>query len=181
MKIYDYQGKKNVSGDMIRQLRVKNRMSQNDLAARVQVEGVMLERDSISRIESGTRFVADYELFVFAKVLGVVCILAGISGEEVETAGNGSFSVFKDVYDTITLIKLLVLYQMRKKDIQKHILEDYNDRNRKETEAPCSKTVEFGVYLAENKEADAKSRCTSSGKAGTSGNERRRLPGSIYL
>ena len=64
-------GKENVSGDMIRQLRVKNRMSQNDLAARVQVEGVMLERDSISRIESGTRFVADYELFVFAKVLGV--------------------------------------------------------------------------------------------------------------
>ena len=52
MKIYDYQGKKNVSGDMIRQLRVKNRMSQNDLAARVQVEGVMLERDSISRIEA---------------------------------------------------------------------------------------------------------------------------------
>lgn len=47
---------------------------------------------------------------------------------------------------------------MHKKDIQKHILEDYNDRNRKETEAPCSKTVEFGVYLAENKEADAKSR-----------------------
>ena len=31
----------------------------------------MLERDSISRIESGARFVADYELFVFAKVLGV--------------------------------------------------------------------------------------------------------------
>lgn len=31
----------------------------------------MLERDSISRIESGERFVADYELQVFAKVLGV--------------------------------------------------------------------------------------------------------------
>ena len=36
-----------------------------------QVEGVMLERDSISRIEVGERFVADYELRVFAKVLGV--------------------------------------------------------------------------------------------------------------
>ncbi len=71
MKIYDYQGKKNVSGDMIRQLRVKKRMSQSDLAARLQVEGVMLERDSISRIESGTRFVADYELFIFAKIFGV--------------------------------------------------------------------------------------------------------------
>ena len=67
MKIYDYQGKKNV----IRQLRVKKRMSQSDLAARLQVEGVMLERDSISRIESGTRFVADYELFIFAKIFGV--------------------------------------------------------------------------------------------------------------
>lgn len=32
---------------------------------------MILERDSISRIESGARFVADYELFVFAKVLGV--------------------------------------------------------------------------------------------------------------
>ena len=34
--------------------------------------GVMLERDSISRIEGGERFVADYELRVFAKVLGDV-------------------------------------------------------------------------------------------------------------
>lgn len=71
MKIYNYQGKKNVSGKKIRQMRVKRRMSQSDLAARIQVEGVMMERDSISRIESGTRFVADYELFVFAKVFGV--------------------------------------------------------------------------------------------------------------
>lgn len=71
MKIYYYKGRKNVCGDKIRQMRVKRRMSQSDLAAKLQVEGVMLERDSISRIESGTRFVADFELCVFAKVLGV--------------------------------------------------------------------------------------------------------------
>lgn len=71
MKIYDYQGRKNVSGERIRELRIKRRMSQSELVARLQVEGVILERDSISRIESGARFVADYELFVFAKVLGV--------------------------------------------------------------------------------------------------------------
>ena len=35
----------------------------------MQVEGVILERDSISRIEIGTRFVTDYELLTFAKVL----------------------------------------------------------------------------------------------------------------
>ena len=52
-------------------MRKINRLSQSDLAGRMQVEGVMLERDSISRIEGGERFVADYELRVFAKVLGV--------------------------------------------------------------------------------------------------------------
>ena len=37
----------------------------------MQTEGIIIERDSISRIESGTRFVPDYELPPFAKVLGV--------------------------------------------------------------------------------------------------------------
>lgn len=71
MKIFTYQGRKNVCGEKIREMRVKSRMSQSDLAAKVQVNGVMLERDSISRIESGTRFVADYELCTFAKIFGV--------------------------------------------------------------------------------------------------------------
>lgn len=71
MKIYSYHGKKNISGDRIREARVIQRLSQSDLAARLQVEGVTLERDSISRIEIGTRFVSDYELKVFAKVLNV--------------------------------------------------------------------------------------------------------------
>ena len=71
MKIYDYTGKKNISGDRIREARQKMRLSQTDLAARMQVEGVLIERDSISRIEIGARFVPDYELPVFAKVLNV--------------------------------------------------------------------------------------------------------------
>ncbi len=71
MKIYSYEGRRNVCGEKIREMRVKNRMSQSDLAAKLQVNGVMMERDSISRIESGTRFVADYELCIFAQVFGV--------------------------------------------------------------------------------------------------------------
>ncbi len=71
MKIYDYNGKKNICGERVRQARQKGRMSQSDLAARLQVENVIIERDSISRIESGTRFVTDYELKVLAKVLRV--------------------------------------------------------------------------------------------------------------
>ena len=49
----------------------EKRITQTDLAARVQTQGITLERDSISRIEIGTRFVTDYELKIFAKVLGV--------------------------------------------------------------------------------------------------------------
>ncbi len=71
MKIYDFNGKKNISGDRIRTARLALRMSQADLAARLQVEGVVIERDSVSRVELGTRFVPDYELPVFARVLHV--------------------------------------------------------------------------------------------------------------
>lgn len=71
MKIYDFNGRKNICGDKVREARQKQRMSQSDLAARLQVNGIILERDSISRIESGTRFVADYELLVLSKVLRV--------------------------------------------------------------------------------------------------------------
>lgn len=71
MKIYDYNGKKNISGDRIHEARCRLRLSQADLAARLQVNGVIIERDSISRIEIGTRFVADYELKVLSQILNV--------------------------------------------------------------------------------------------------------------
>ena len=70
---------KNISGERIREARLKLRLSQSDLAARVQIEGVTMERDSISRIEIGTRFIPDYEIPVFARVLGVSALwLLGI-------------------------------------------------------------------------------------------------------
>ncbi len=71
MKIYDFNGKKNICGERIREARVIKRISQSELASKMQIEGIILERDSISRIEIGTRFVADYELMIFAKVLKV--------------------------------------------------------------------------------------------------------------
>ena len=71
MKIYDYEGAKNISGDRIRQARTMMRLSQADLAARMQLNGVTIEREAISKIETGDRFVTDYELLMFAKVFGV--------------------------------------------------------------------------------------------------------------
>ena len=71
MKIYDYEGARNISGDRIHQARTIMRLSQAELAARMQINGVIIEREAISKIETGDRFVTDYELLTFAKVFGV--------------------------------------------------------------------------------------------------------------
>lgn len=71
MKIYDFNGSKNICGPKIKEARKKCGLSQEELAAKLQVEGVNIERDSVSRIEIGTRFVADYELLILCKILNV--------------------------------------------------------------------------------------------------------------
>lgn len=74
MKIYDYNGMKNISGERIREARLKHRWSQADLAKKLQLAGINIERDSISRIEIGTRFVTDYEIKVLSEIFGVTAM-----------------------------------------------------------------------------------------------------------
>ena len=71
MKIYDFNGSKNICGARVKEARKRQGLSQENLAARLQLEGVIIERDSVSRIEIGTRFVADYELVALSKILKV--------------------------------------------------------------------------------------------------------------
>ena len=71
MKIYDFNGKKNICGERVKEARKRAGISQENLAAKLQIEGVIIERDSVSRIEIGTRFVADYELVALCRILGV--------------------------------------------------------------------------------------------------------------
>ncbi|MDE7009931.1 MAG: helix-turn-helix domain-containing protein [Oscillospiraceae bacterium] len=71
MKAFTYNSQRDVSGARIRQERARQRCTQSDLAARVQVNGVVLERDCISRIENGLRMVQDFELRAIAAALGV--------------------------------------------------------------------------------------------------------------
>lgn len=70
MKIYTYGGKRNISGTTIKELRKAQNLSQQDLAARLQIAGVSMECDSISRIENGSRFISDFELKAMAQILG---------------------------------------------------------------------------------------------------------------
>lgn len=71
MKIYEFEGKKNICGNRVHEARRRIHLTQRDLAAKLQIEGVIIERDSISRIEIGTRFVADYELRALSSILKV--------------------------------------------------------------------------------------------------------------
>lgn len=70
MRKFEFEGQKNVSGDRTRELRLRARLSQAALAAKMQTEGVVVEQDVISRIESGSRLVTDYELLVLTRIFG---------------------------------------------------------------------------------------------------------------
>lgn len=71
MNIYGFQGKSNICGNRIKEARKRKHMSQTELAAKMQLEGIQMAQDSISRIEIGTRFVPDYELLLYSKILSV--------------------------------------------------------------------------------------------------------------
>lgn len=71
MKIYDFNGRKNICGEKVRMFRIKLHWSQIRLANELQLKGIIIGRDSINRIEKGTRFVTDYELKILSEVFGI--------------------------------------------------------------------------------------------------------------
>lgn len=71
MKIYNYDGKSNIVGNKIYQLRKQQKLSQEELAAKMQLNNIEISQKVISRIEKHERFVTDYELLIFSQVLGV--------------------------------------------------------------------------------------------------------------
>ena len=79
MKIYRPNGKCNISGIQVRLMREKLGLSQEQLAAKIQLAGLNITQKAISRIETGDRVVADYELLYLAEALNVgICFLLGI-------------------------------------------------------------------------------------------------------
>ena len=71
MKITKYNEFRNISGSKLSDLRKANKMSQQDLAGKLQLEGIDLTAKEISKIENNKRLVQDFELFAFAKIFKV--------------------------------------------------------------------------------------------------------------
>lgn len=71
MKINKYNEFRNISGSILKELRLKANLSQQDLAEKLQLLGIELTSKEISKIENDNRLVQDFELFGFAKVFDV--------------------------------------------------------------------------------------------------------------
>ena len=70
MKIYRPEGRCNISGERVRAARERAGISQEHLAYK-KIAGLDITQKAISRIETGDRIVADYELEYLADALGV--------------------------------------------------------------------------------------------------------------
>jgi transcriptional regulator with XRE-family HTH domain len=64
-------GKLNISGERIKELRKQLCLSQRALAEKLQLHGIDLGKNAIQQIESGQRFVTDIELKAFAELFDI--------------------------------------------------------------------------------------------------------------
>ena len=78
-RLYAPDGKKNLIGPRVRELRRAKGLSQEQMAAQLQLLGMDSERGVVKRIENGSRFVTDLELCLLAEYfqLSVEELLSG--------------------------------------------------------------------------------------------------------
>ena len=65
------EGLNNVCGKNIAHFRLEMSISQRELADKMQLVGIDIDKNAIQRIECGKRFVTDIEVIAFAKVFNV--------------------------------------------------------------------------------------------------------------
>ena len=62
-------GKNNICGENIATFRKRLKLSQRELADKMQLAGLDIDKNAVQRIEAGKRFITDIELIIIAKVL----------------------------------------------------------------------------------------------------------------
>ena len=64
-------GLNNICGKNVARIRKEMKISQRELADRMQLVGIDIDKNAIQRIECGKRFVTDIEIIGLARVLSV--------------------------------------------------------------------------------------------------------------
>lgn len=78
-------GRCNICGERVQLARKQKALSQEQLAARIQLAGHPITQKAISRLEAGVRAVPDYEVPLLAEALEVSPLwLLGLKGEREE-------------------------------------------------------------------------------------------------
>ena len=69
--IAKYNGNMNVISNLLKEYRIKKNLSYEQLAAKLELMGISIHKQSLYDIENNKRTVKDYELFGIAYVLGI--------------------------------------------------------------------------------------------------------------
>jgi transcriptional regulator with XRE-family HTH domain len=81
MKLIIDSKNKNIIGSKVKEARLKNHLTQEQLTAKLETLAVYIDRASISKLEQQKRIVTDYELMAISQILKVsVYWLLGIEG-----------------------------------------------------------------------------------------------------
>ncbi len=71
MKLNKNSEYRNIIGTKLKEIRMRNNMTQQELAKEVQEIGFNMTLKEISKIETDKRLVQDFELFAFAQVFNI--------------------------------------------------------------------------------------------------------------
>jgi len=61
----------NICGKNIKKIRKEQKITQDELCARMQVMGYQISRSDISKLENGKKFITDFEVLGFSKALKI--------------------------------------------------------------------------------------------------------------
>ncbi|MCI8704549.1 MAG: helix-turn-helix transcriptional regulator [Anaerotignum sp.] len=71
MRKIDFHQNRNIIHKKLRDARIAKKLSQEELAAQMQLMNVNIDQQMISKIENNKRIVTDYELVCFSRILEV--------------------------------------------------------------------------------------------------------------
>lgn len=71
MKSNKFRNKYNILGKIIANARKDFKISQNELASKMQLMGINIGKNEISKIECGKRLIRDYELIAIKDILNI--------------------------------------------------------------------------------------------------------------
>ena len=66
-----YNGSLNAIGKTLKEYRIKNNLTQEQLTAKLQVLGININKNSLQKVERGNRIIKEYELAAFTIIFNV--------------------------------------------------------------------------------------------------------------